>query len=100
MRARDVLVGDDGKPRARLERRDAEPKRCRDAAADHDVVGAATKPDIHDRRFGGAQRGGHHSAASSDGRAIPSRAASSAMISLTIVSCATSRDITVMSAWA
>src|SRR5688572_4279777 len=97
----DGLVGHDRGGGAGFERRNACAQPGQEPAADHDVIGTAAERDVHDHRLAGPQRRGHdETSAIVSGRcdgARPSGAATAAMISLTMVSCATSRDITVTS---
>ena len=75
MARRHGLVGDDRGGGAGLERRDALPELGEQPAADHDVVGARAERHIDGDRFAGAQRSGHHRAASATfaaGAATPS----------------------------
>src|SRR5262245_53694846 len=101
MAGSDSLVGHDRGCCAGLERRNTRAELADDPPADHDVVGAIAECDVDDRRLACAKRRGHHGTAPAmlSGTGRPARCSDSAvMISLTMVSCATSRDITVTSA--
>ncbi len=94
---RNGFVGDDRGGGSRLQRRDARAEFGDQPPADQDVVGAVAQRHLDDRRLAGARVRGHGALAIA-GAASPSGSASAAMISFTMVSCATSRDITVTSA--
>src|ERR1700742_148660 len=94
---RDGLVGDDGGAYAGPQRRHAGAERGQHIAADHDVIGAILQRDIDDGGVLFQRRG--HGATPTALFAAHSRACSAAMTSSTILSCGTSREAMVRSAW-
>ena len=101
MMLRHRRVGHDQGFRARTEPGDTFAEAGQQPAADHDVIGALAKPDIHLDRLGRLDCcGGRHEALPPgfDAATMRGCAHKPAMISSTIASCATSRDSTVMSA--
>src|SRR5690606_33961343 len=89
------LVGDDRGAGARPQGSDALVELADQAAADEDVVGALAERDGHGDRLGATQRRGHGAPPVRASR--PRWSATAAMISLTTVSCGSSRDCTTMS---
>src|ERR1700736_5821747 len=95
-------IGDDGDDGVRAQRSNPGAQRAEDAATDHDVIAALRERHVDDDRIAGAHRDGHGMPAAC-GRDSPGRSTqptSAAMISLTMVSCGTSRDEMVTSACA
>src|SRR5262249_37039128 len=92
----DVFVGDDGDPRARTQCLDALPQARKKTTTDRNIVGARVESHSDHVRFRLAQRRCHDDFSAPSPRCLGSWT----MISSTILSCGSSRDCTMMSAWA
>src|SRR5580698_613089 len=92
----DILIADDDRFGAGAQRGDARAERSQKAAPNNDVIAARTERDVHGCRIAANRRG--HPPLPAGAAGGWRNSSSAVMISVTIVSCGTSRDCTVRSA--